>query len=68
MMIERFLRWRCATFHHTGWPINGSVKCFSCRREWPVLRERTLRSPDKEFLSVDSPWAKVRPNSGKSLH
>jgi len=60
-MIERFLRWRCATFHTTGWPINGSVKCFSCRREWPVVRECTLRSPDKEFLSAHNRGRKGLP-------
>jgi len=37
-MLKQFLKWRCATFHKTGWPVQGTVKCFSCFREWPVLQ------------------------------
>ena len=36
-MLDRFMRWVCATFHNVGLPMFGCVTCKTCGRRWPVL-------------------------------
>jgi len=58
-MIERLVRWRCATFHKLGSLRNAQVECMTCRRRYriagipvsPQLAQRLGKKTTARFRS-----------------